>query len=98
MNNFSLIKKINESVRDTDPVDVAIAEADRKMTDELERIVNHYVEQCVEDDCTVDENEIRELIATDLEMLEYSPSEVERVVPHMVTLVKERVRKAADSN
>ena len=88
-----MIKEMDQELRDRDPFDQAIIDIEREFDvdlseafnaqqkSDMEKIIKHYGSSFFRDGTKED-------VGNDLEQLEYSPDEVEVMVPHIMKAVE----------
>ena len=93
---MSLIKTLNDKLKPVDIVEQAFDNVDKES--EMRRIADHWKQELSEHpyeygilgDGTISdrgERNIADKIGNDLEQLEYSPEEVDQMVPHIIDLL-----------
>ena len=95
---MKLIREMDRAARELDPVQTAIKEMGgdpfamankqntagmREPEDDLARIVDHWREEGAD----MSDDELRDTIGNDLEMLEYSPEEAEPMIVHAMQML-----------
>lgn len=99
--DFKLIKQINEQLQgepEVDPIEKIIAEVnaqyDRNMEEEIERIVDYNAEFFF--GTRWSEGQIRARVGDELEQLEYSPEEIQKLVPEITSMIIKRILRQGD--
>ncbi len=98
--DISLIKQLNESIREKDDYEKALEEAGIEFDlgdegseemdfqnggdDELSRIADHWREQGAD----MDDDQLRDAIGDDLEQLEYSPEEISTGIDKVMDMLE----------
>ncbi len=81
---MELLKDINNSIKIKDPVELVLEEVNSSMAKrDVERLVKYWKENMK----GMSTDELREAIGDELEQLEYSPEEVEKMVPKILKMV-----------
>lgn len=88
-----MLEDMNAATRDVDPFDQAIVDIEQEFNinlsegfstqqnADMDKLIGHYGKSFFRDDTA-------EQVGNDLEMLEYSPEEVESMVPHIMSNVE----------
>lgn len=83
---MELIRKLNEQFKVKDPVELALESVANPQRD-MARIADYWREKIEMDSTDPDEQMLIDAIGDDLEQLEYSPEDVERMVPQVMQMV-----------